>query len=605
MCCWPWLNRGLMMREDDLARVRAPFAAAEDIDLPAGMRAGGAALPPPADSAEPPERVASRYPLNDFGNGQRFVTYFGDQVMWVPRLGWFTWTGQVWQKDPDRIATRRMAQQVAGLIAKETRWLEIPPRDAELLAQEDAIATELVALSRRSKAEKTDAEMIRESSLKKMTARIGKLKTGEHSVIGRRLAFAQASGNSGRIDALLTEGGIALARDLDSLDAAEMDVNTESGVLRFSVSGGPDQGFSRTADVQLLPHDRAHLMTKMMPVVYDPAATCPRFDAFFAEVQPDPAMRAFILRWLGLSMTATPVQMLAFWYGAGANGKSVLADLVARMLGDYAATARIKSLTGVDRRGGGDATPDLMLLIGARFVRASEPREGEPLQEELIKELTGGEQIMVRALNSDFVEMTPYFKLTISGNHKVVVRGTDDGIWRRLLLVPWDVQIPEGRRDKDLGDKLFAQERSGILNRLRDGLLDYLEGGLAVPLLVSDATKEFREESDPVGTFLDQCCVITGEHRDTIGARELGEAFNFWNSDRGFGEWKPKTVGMKLKEKAGRWKSRVTNQCFTARKSSSNYYDGIQFNAVFGQRWKDAPRDAQGLVLRGRMEGGE
>lgn len=593
-----------MMRDDDLARVRAPFAAAEDIDLPDGMRAaaGGAAPPPAADSAEPPERVAAGFPLNDFGNGQRFVTYFGDQVMWVPRLGWFTWTGQVWQKDPDRIATRRMAQQVSARMEVETEFLVLEDWQMAQIARKRDLADQIAA------AEADSGNPESEAKLRELRNRMTAVLAAEKRLAERRAEhrrFAKSTGNTGKIDALLTEGGIALARDLDSLDSAEMDVNTESGVLRFSVSGGPDQGFSRTADVQLLPHDRAHLMTKMMPVVYDPAATCPRFDAFFAEVQPDPAMRAFILRWLGLSMTAMPVQMLAFWYGSGANGKSVLADLVARMLGDYAATARIKSLTGVDRRGGGDATPDLMLLIGARFVRASEPREGEPLQEELIKELTGGEQIMVRALNSDFVEMTPYFKLTISGNHKVVVRGTDDGIWRRLLLVPWDVQIPEGRRDKDLGERLFQQERSGILNRLRDGLLDYLEGGLAVPDCVSDATKEFREESDPVGAFLDQCCVITGEHRDSIGARDLGEAFNFWLSDSGMGEFKPRTVAIKLKEKAGRWKSRVTGQCFTARKSSSNYYDGIQFNAVFGQRWKEAPRDAQGRVLRGRMEGGE
>jgi putative DNA primase/helicase len=595
------------MTDPSLARVRAVMAAPEDIDLPAGMGPGpGGEAPPPGDgAAEPPERVAAGFPLNDFGNGQRFVTYFGDQVMWVPRVAWFTWTGQVWQEDPDGIATRRLAQQVSGLIAKETRWLEIPPRDAELLAQEDAIVTELVALSRRSKAEKTDAEMIREASLKKMAARIGKLKTGEHSVIGKRLAFAQASGNSGKIDALLQEAGIALARHVEELDAAEMDVNTESGVLRFRVTGGPDEGYSRTADVALLPHDPARLMTKMMPVVYDPAATCPRFDAFFEEVQPDPEMRAFILRWLGLSMTATEVQMLAYWYGGGANGKSLLSNLVARMLGGYAATARIKSLTGVDRRGGGDATPDLMLLIGARFVRASEPREGEQLQEELIKELTGGEPIMVRALNDNFIPMRPYFKLTIQGNHKPEVRGTDDGFWRRLLLVPWDVQIPEERRDTTLGNTLFETERSGILNRLRDGLLDYLENGLGVPGTVSEATKEFRQESDPVGAFLDECCVITGEHQDSLRAADLTDAFNFWHSSSGFGEWKPTTVGKNLSKKAGRWKSRVTGQSFVRRKSSNYYYDGIQFNAVFGQRWKDLPRDAQGRVLRGRMEGGE
>ncbi|MFN8993531.1 MAG: phage/plasmid primase, P4 family, partial [Pseudomonadota bacterium] len=341
------------------------------------------------------------------------------------------------------------------------------------------------------------------ADLKRQMTAIGEFekRLGEKRAEHRR--FAKSTGNTGKIDALLTEGGIALAHDLDSLDAAEMDINTESGVLRFSVSGGPDQGFSRTADVHLLPHDRAQLMTKMMPVVYDPAATCPRFDAFFAQMQPDPEMRAFILRWLGLSMTAKPVQLLSFWYGSGNNGKSLLADLVARMLDGYAATAKIKSLTGVDRRGGGDATPDLMLLIGARFVRASEPSEGEQLQEALIKELTGGEPIMVRALHSDFVEFRPQFKLTISSNHKPMVRGTDDGIWRRLLLVPWDVQIPKDQVDEGLGNYLFEHERSGILNRLCDGLLDYLEGGLAVPQKVSDATKEFREESDPVGTFLE------------------------------------------------------------------------------------------------------
>ncbi len=91
------------------------------------------------------------------------------------------------------------------------------------------------------------------------------------------------------------------------------------------------------------------------------------------------------------------------------------------------------------------------------------------LQEGLIKELTGGEPILVRALHSDFVEVRPQFKLTISGNHKPEIRGTDDGIWRRVMLVPFDVQIPEAERDQDLGKKLW-EERSGILNWLVKGV---------------------------------------------------------------------------------------------------------------------------------------
>lgn len=104
-------------------------------------------------------------------------------------------------------------------------------------------------------------------------------------------------------------------------------------------------------------------------------------------------------------MTGLIEQKFAFWYGSGANGKSVLIDLMAKMLGEYAATAKIESLTGRNRRSGGDATPDLVPLMGARMVRASEPEEGERLQEGVIKELTGGEPILVRALQKDFVEV--------------------------------------------------------------------------------------------------------------------------------------------------------------------------------------------------------
>jgi putative DNA primase/helicase len=137
------------------------------------------------------------------------------------------------------------------------------------------------------------------------------------------------------------------------------------------------------------------------------------------------------------------------------------------------------------------------------------------------------------------------------------------------------------------------------------GLVDCLEGGLRVPAQVSDATREFREESDPVGTFLDQCCVITGEHVDSISARELADAVNYWLSEAGMGEWKPKTIGMKLTEKAGRWKSRTTGKAFVKRKSSTISYDGIRFTDTFGHVFRGLPRDQQGRILRGRSVSGD
>ncbi|MBL3587804.1 hypothetical protein JMM61_21090, partial [Rhodovulum sulfidophilum] len=290
------------------------------------------------------------------------------------------------------------------------------------------------------------------------------------------------------------------ARAYEDLDADPLTVNTLSGTLRFSTVAA--EGMSPVAELRVQPeHLRGDLLSKIMPVAYDRTAKAPRWEAFLEEILPDATVRDFVQRWMGLSMTGIKMQRLAFFYGGGANGKSVLVDTIARVLGPYAATARIESLTGTNRRGGGDATPDLIPLMGARFVRTSEPDEGQRLQEGLIKELTGGEPLMIRALHSDFLEFSPYFKLTMSGNHKPEIRGTDDGIWRRVLLVPFDVQIPEERRDPELANKLW-EEAPGILNWLIAGLTDFLEGGLRPPDRVLEATAEYREESDPVGAFL-------------------------------------------------------------------------------------------------------
>ena len=575
-----------------------PFAGLDALPDDVGPVAGDPALGALGDA----ELLAAcaKLPLNDVGNAGRFCAYYGPRVMWVARVGWHVWSDTHWAIDPDEAAVRRLSQQLGGQVLAEIGSIRLEKWQMDALARKRAL---LDAVAAGEGAEATPEAQAAAAEARRQLVAIERIEKSLGSRRKEHRAWARASGNKARVDAALTESAPHLCVDVSALDAGALDFNTLSGVLRFSVQGGGDAGFSRVADVALVPHDPGQRISKLAPVVWDPEATCPRFDAFFEEVQPDPEMRAFILRWLGLSMTALPVQAMAFWYGAGANGKSVMADLVARLMGSYAASAKIKSLTGVDRRGGGDATPDLMLLVGARFVRASEPKEGEALQEDLIKELTGGEPMMVRALHTNFIEFRPHFKLTVSGNHKPVVRGTDDGIWRRLMMVPWDVQIPEGRRiAKDVLDAELWAEAPGVLNRLAAGLIDYLEGGLQVPGVVSDATREFREESDPVGAFLDACCLVTGEAADSIGARELGEAYNWWLSDRGEGEWTPRTVAIRLKEKAGRWRQASTGRTFVARKASTMSYGGIRFLDAFGKAFRDLPRDATGRILRARKE---
>lgn len=567
-----------------------------------------ATLTPADDDPQPEDRgdedaalaallqQGAQYRTNDTGNGQRFVLYFGEDVMFVPRVGWFTWTGQVWAPDPDEIAVRRKSQQIADLIEREKWHITLPPAQMDAIAREADLLDELGAARQDTgdDGELTVEGKRRVKALEDDLASVRKLKKSLHDLRVSHKRFANTSGNADRMGKMRGEAGTIIARRLDELDANPLDVNTQTGVLRFSVEAEESRRYAR---FDVLPHAREQLITKLAPVRYDPDAECPEFERFFERIQPDHRIRRFLLRWFALGLTGLIEQKLCYFYGMGANGKSVLVDLMARLAGDYAATAKIESLTGTARRGGGDATPDLVPLIGARMVRAAEPDEGMRWQEGLIKDLTGGEPILVRALHSDFVEVRPIFSLTISGNHKPDIRGTDDGIWRRLLLVPFDVQIP---RDEQIPkaelDALLYAERDGVFRLLVDALAEYLEIGLAEPETVTLATAEFRADSDPYGAFLNECCVI-GDPGDSLTTRELMLAFHFWMLQAGMGAFKDRTVSLALAERSKRWRSR-DGQRFTARKSNAGrFYDGIRFTDLFRRQWSDAPKDTQGRAL--------
>lgn len=610
---------------DGRDQIRASFEAAEDVDLPEGTVPDDVGqtddMPPPPphdgpDDAPPPEAEGAKLPLNDTGNGKRFERYYGQEAMIVPRVGWHVWDKKRWRLDADNIYVRRLGQRVQEHVVREIPYLTLEDWQIREIEGEPQVRARYAALMAQgddslSAEEKTELE-----DLTQKLIWIRKLKDRRSAIKTEHRSFAKTTGNKGRIDALLSEATAHMAREVEDLDADPLTVNTEAGVLRFAVDPG-GEGASRTATVTLEPHarempvpgrDRPQLITRMMPVWYDPKAKCPNFDKFLERVQPSAEMRAFLQRWLALSMTGLKIQRFAFFYGSGANGKSVLVDLIAKMLGDYSHSAKIESFTGRNRRGGGDATPDIFPLMGARMVRASEPEEGERLQEGLIKELTGGEPILVRQLHADFIEVHPFFKLTMSGNHKPDIRGTDDGIWRRVLLVPFDVQIPESERDEKLGEKLFA-ERAGILNWLVEGLLSYLEGGLQEPQQVLDATLGYRADSDPIGSFLADACLVTGDPGDFLLAREIIQGFNLWLDMRGEGMWGERTVSLKFRDLVDRYRDPRTGKTYSRAKRKATGYSGIRFDDFFRRELDEAPRDQKGrpvasTALRSAAAGG-
>lgn len=600
---------------DGIEAVRATLEQAESVEPVEGLTppAGDPEDPGPQDGGPPEEGgyidmghplapEGALLPLNDTGNGGRFALYSGEEAMYVPRVGWHVWDGRRWKLDPDTIAVRRLAQGIQHRIIAEIPHLALEDWQLSAISKEADLRTRRKALAA-LEGDLTAEQEIELEELAAQLAWIKKLKDRRSGMKAEHRSFAKTSGNSGRIENMLGEATTSLARDVEDLDADPLTVNTEGGILRFEVDVG--EGGSRTCLFTQEPHareltipgrNRPQLITKMMPVEFDENAKAPEFERFLARVQPDPAMRAFLRRWFGLSMTALPVQKFLYMYGMGANGKSLLANLMRRMMGDYATMVKIESLTGMNRKSGSDATPDMMKLIGARAAITNEPEEGQRLQEQKIKEMTGGDAMLVRALHSDFVEFTPYFKLAFTGNHKLEIRGTDDGIWRRPLLCPFDVQIPDAERDEKLGDKLFERERPGILNWLIDGLVDYLEGGLQEPAQVLEATEEYRKDSDPIGDFLSTCCIIEGG-TDWMPARELIDACYLYQLENIGSAWQPGSLSRKLKERSGKYMHPATGKTYQRHKRGDWGYSGIRLTGDFGARLATAPRDGKGLPM--------
>jgi len=285
-----------------------------------------------------------------------------------------------------------------------------------------------------------------------------------------------------------------MTRSLNEFDANPMQLGVTNGVLDLE-------------RLVLLPTSPNLLVTKRCNVAYDPAATCPEWEKFLIDVQPDAAVREFLQRWVGYCLTGlVREQKFIFPHGGGANGKSVFVEAIAWLMGDYARKVATEMFMQHQRNPQGPS-PDIVSLKGMRFVYANETEEGRKLADARIKDLTGGDTLTGRVpyAKTD-ITFAPTHKLALVGNHKPEISDTSQGMWRRVCLVPFDVTVPESQRDGKLLEKL-KHEGPGMLNWGLRGLRKYLTDGLAIPKRIEVATTAYRDEQDIVRQWVSERCM--------------------------------------------------------------------------------------------------
>lgn len=333
----------------------------------------------------------------------------------------------------------------------------------------------------------------------------------------RRVAFATkmqtAARISGAIELAKTEPGVPIK--FDAFDRQPDLLNVRNGMVNLR-SG------------ELLPHDRGAFSTHVIDIDYDPAAACPVFERFVADVLAhDPELVQYVQRAIGYAATGeTREQCFFVFHGEGANGKSTLLNVIRAVLGSYGKHTPTETL--VAKTGG--ASNDLARLAGTRFVTASEANADQRLADGLLKQITGDEPIVARYLFKEFISFHPTFKPFLATNQLPQVNGNDPAIWRRIRTIPFTRVFTAEEQDRELGDKLAA-ERAGILAWIVRGAASWYWDGLPTPAAVKEANAEYRADMDSVGQFIEERCEVAADA--AVTASTLYGSYRHHSNDNG------------------------------------------------------------------------
>lgn len=485
-------------------------------------------------------RACAALDHSDTDNAERLQRHFGEDMLVLAqskarKATYAIWDGTHWDIDTGDPRSLAIAQQLGGRIAMETEFLQYTPAEGEAVkAGKEALAK---PEDERSRPEKklADAALNAKANLAKRKK--------------RRMDHAVTSKNRARLEAMLTCLAPHVMRSPDDFNADPLKVALLDHTLVFSrevehvrnpAFDDPDDNREdipetierKIASVKAIKgHRRGDLITQIIPVAYQKNAKCPKWDAFLKRMLPSDDVRRMVQVASGLGLVGLTVQKLFFHYGFGANGKSVYMETLCRLLGDVSVTLPSESFIG-EGNSGGAASPDMARLYGRRFLRVKELPEGEDLRENLVKDLTGGEDFTVRDLFQGYFDFKPIFTGHMSGNGYPRITGTDNGIWRRMVVVHWPVTLKkEEQREFEEVVSEFQPEYPGILNWLIEGVLIFLREGLVIPASVEAKTQEYRDEMDPTSAFCARC--IEADERGEVTAKDFYQAYVDFTVDQG------------------------------------------------------------------------
>ncbi|MGW3724857.1 phage/plasmid primase, P4 family [Streptomyces sp. NPDC000851] len=527
---------------DDLTDWRARNVNTFKADLDAAVNAATAPVPPHASDPSPLSSDEDQAPtadqvalitdlyyqtLKDYGSsdvqGAYLLSAAADgTIKYASGLGFFVWTGRVWERSDSKV--RNMVHFIgrALMAAAKEKTAQMTPDQKE-----------------------DPGEPLRKASKGFTTRR--------------------------RIDDLLAE-----LQSVPAVYVAPTDFDDQPDLLSFR---------NGTVDLRkgtMREHRKDDLLTYCLDVDYRPEATCPRWELFLEEIFPGmPDMPAYFQRLVGYGTTGhTSEQCFAVLWGKGANGKSVATDTLTSVFRPITTTTAFSTF---EERSSGGIPNDIAALRGSRFVMASEGESGKPMSEAILKRVTGKDDITARFLRQEFFTFKPTFLLMLATNYKPRFRGQDEGLWRRVKLIPFRRFFAPEERDHTLDRKLLA-EAEGIAAWAVRGAMEWFRSGLQDPDRIIEATKDYRRTSDALAGFypgvLEEC---EGEE---LTAGQAYQAYTHWCEAEGLPQrerWTRRTFIDAMAERSIPNKPTVKGISLIGVRIAADHADAPDGPGIFGE----------------------
>ena len=446
------------------------------------------------------------FDATDRGNAQRFLATFGRDLLYVPSIGWFVWTGKQWMHDMEQLRVQELLASMVPTI--KTQMTLIDKSDNKAL---------MIQLAKSSK------------MLSGYTSR--------HNTLG----YARSTSH--------------LWHAPDDLDHNQKILNVQNGTINLETG-------------HMEPHDPSMLCSRIASIDYRPNDECPLFLKFIDQITcGDQELADWLQTFFGYCMTGnTSEQLFTVFYGSGSNGKSVLVNVISHIMGSYALESPADTVL-LKRTPSGNSN-DLARIRGARLATVRETNQGKRLDESLVKSLTGGDRITARFLHKEFFEFVPVAKWILFTNHKPSIQGGDEGIWRRLRLIPFNLHVTPEEADRGLEAKLL-NEAPGILNWLIAGAIRWHNYGLPNCQAIQEETNRYRNAEDVLYDFLDECTTSGATYK--VEKRLVYLAYVEWCQKQGMRNLHKKTFAQKMEER----------DYYTIRGHKERYYSGLMLKKEY------------------------